>query len=277
MATGNEKTRVLLCSMDGVRPDAIHATATPTIDRLVREGAFTWTAQTVMPSSTLPCHTSMLRGVPPERHGITSNTFHPIVRPVPSLLEVAHQQGRRTAAFYNWEPLRDLAAPGSLFLSVMHGDCTGPESDDYIAEQAINAIRRFDLEVIFLYFGWPDECGHKHGWMSAPYFEAITHADSCLGRVLDTIQETGHAENTVTLVLSDHGGHDRTHGTDSAEDMTIPWIIHGPNIRRGHQLTTAVRIDDTCTTLAHLLGLPAAPSWEGTIVGEAMQQEIGGR
>ena len=55
------RTRVLLCSLDGVRPDAIQAANTPTIDRLVNEGAFTWRARTVMPSVTLPCHTSTRR------------------------------------------------------------------------------------------------------------------------------------------------------------------------------------------------------------------------
>lgn len=255
--------------MDGVRPDAIHATPTPTIDRLAANGSYTWNARTVMPSSTLPCHTSMMRGVAPERHGITSNTFHPIVRPVPSLLEAARAAGKRTAAFYNWEQLRDLASPGSLHVSVMHGECTGPESDTFIAEQAVTAIRRFNLEVIFLYLGWPDECGHKHGWMSAPYLEAISHADTCLGMVLNAIRETGRGENTTTLVISDHGGHDRTHGTDSPEDMTIPWVLQGPSIVSGQKLSTPVNIYDTCVTLAHILGLPPSPAWEGKVITEA--------
>ena len=56
-----------------------------------------------MPSATLPCHTSMFRGVTPERHGITTNTWVPQVRPVPSLVDVLHRAGKRTAFFYNWE------------------------------------------------------------------------------------------------------------------------------------------------------------------------------
>jgi hypothetical protein len=130
------RSRVVLCSMDGVRPDAIHATHTPTIDRLAREGAACWAARTVMPSSTLPCHTSMLRGVDTARHGITTNTFHPLVRPVPSLIDAAYDQGRTTGFFYNWEPLRDLAAPGKLHVSLMYHDCKSPEGDRYVAEQA---------------------------------------------------------------------------------------------------------------------------------------------
>src|SRR5579871_1532433 len=98
---GMGRSRVVLCSMDGVRPDAIQVARTPTIDRLVSEGASTWKARTVMPSSTLPCHTSMLRGVDTPRHGITTNTFQPLVRPVPSLIEAAGDQGCTTGFFYN--------------------------------------------------------------------------------------------------------------------------------------------------------------------------------
>ncbi|MDX1934383.1 MAG: alkaline phosphatase family protein [Capsulimonadales bacterium] len=265
------KKRVLLCSMDGVRPDAILSTETPTIDRLAREGAFTWSARTVMPSSTLPCHTSMLRGVPTERHGITSNTFTPIVRPVPSLIDAARAQGRRTGFFYNWEQLRDLADPGSLHVAVMHGECTSEKSDAFLAEQACAYLERDDLDLLFLYLGWPDECGHKHGWMTPPYLESITHADACLGRVLETLRRLGR--ETVTLVVSDHGGHDRSHGTDRPEDMTIPWVLNGPGVRAGVEIATPVRIYDTCPTLAHLLGLSPAPQWEGRIVTDALEPD----
>src|SRR5579872_477017 len=208
------RSRVLLCSMDGVRPDAVQAAYTPTIDRLAASGAVTWSARTVMPSSTLPCHTSMLRGVDTPRHGITTNTFHPLVRPVPSLIEAAHDQGRTSGFFYNWEPLRDLAAPGTLDASVMYADCKSPNGDRHVAEMAAQYLACLDFDLLFVYLGWPDECGHRHGWMSEPYLEAISNADAGLGRVLGAIAALGREEETTTLVLSDHGGHERTHGTD---------------------------------------------------------------
>jgi predicted AlkP superfamily pyrophosphatase or phosphodiesterase len=259
------KPRVLLCSLDGVRPDAIAATPTPTIDRLAGRGSYTWRARTVMPSVTLPCHTSMARGVPPERHGITSNTFTPLARPVPSVFEVAAAQGLSVGMFYNWENLRDLAAPGTCGVSVCHGDCSGPHSDEYVATQAAGHLRLYDMDLIFVYFGWPDECGHKYGWMSAEYLEAITHADGCLGAVMRAIARSGWEQETYTLVLSDHGGHDRSHGTERDEDMTIPWILSGPGIPPG-EITEPVFIYDTCTTVAALLGLKPSPIWEGRVV-----------
>jgi len=212
----------------------------------------------------------MLRGVDTPRHGITTNTFQPLVRPVPSLIEAARDQGRRTGFFYNWEPLRDLAAPGKLDVSVMHCDCKSAEGDQHVAEMAVMYLNRLDLDLIFVYFGWPDECAHRHGWMSPPYLEAIANADACLGQVLAALERLGRAEETTTLVLSDHGGHERTHGTDCDEDMLIPWVLHGPGVRAGHMIETPVRIFDTCVTLAHILGLEPSAEWDGKVINEAM-------
>jgi predicted AlkP superfamily pyrophosphatase or phosphodiesterase len=153
----------------------------------------------------------------------------------------------------------------------MLGDCYSAEADARVAELAIDALECHDLDLLFLYFGWPDECGHRHGWMSPPYLEAVANADRCLGRVLAAVERLDQAGATTTLVLSDHGGHDRTHGTDRDEDMLIPWVLHGPGIRAGYEIREAVRIYDTCVTLAHVLGLTPSREWEGREVREAFQ------
>lgn len=268
-----DRKRALLCSVDGMRPDGIEAAKTPTMDRLKREGAYA-VARTVMPSVTLPCHTSMLRGVDTGRHGITTNTFHPLARHVPSLIEEAKKAGKRTAFFYNWEELRDLSLPGHLDASVMIYDCYSPAGDQRVADLACDFIAREDFDLIFVYLGFTDATGHKHGWMSEEYFDAISNADACIGRVLNAIKERGGAEETTTLVLSDHGGHERSHGTESDEDMRIPWILHGPNVKRGYAIEEPVRIYDTCVTLAHVLGCPLSDQWDGRVVEEAFTQAV---
>lgn len=272
MSTSPPRRRVLLCSIDGCRPDGLQQARTPVIDALAADGAACWDARTVMPSSTLPCHTSMLRGVDTDRHGITSNTFAPIVRPVPSLMEAASSAGKTVGFFYNWEQLRDLAAPGYLNVAISYGSAVAPETDPWVAEQAVAHFDRFDFDLLFVYFGHTDEVGHVHGWMSEPYLQAISQADRCLGVVIDGLKAAGRWEETVTLVVSDHGGHGRSHGTDAPEDMTIPWILHGPGVRRGVRLTDPVRVFDTCPTLAHCLGIPACREWDGRVVREAFDR-----
>jgi predicted AlkP superfamily pyrophosphatase or phosphodiesterase len=261
---------VLLFSIDGMRPDGMQQAATPTIDRLIADGALTLSAQTVLPSITLPCHTSMFRGVPPERHGITSNTWTSLARPMPSVVDVAHRAGMRTAAFYGWEELRDLASPGSLdiaFYRNMYLDADG-ERDLAIARAFCDYLRLDRPRFAFIYLGWTDEIGHRHGWMSPEYIEEIGRADQAVGLVLDTLDTLHMRDDTAIILQSDHGGEGFTHTTGAPADTVIPWLIAGPGIRRGLAIQGPVHITDTAATIAHLLGLEAPREWTGKPVLE---------
>jgi predicted AlkP superfamily pyrophosphatase or phosphodiesterase len=258
---------IILFSIDGMRPDGLIQADTPTIDSLIGAGASTMTARTVMPSVTLPCHTSMLRGVDVPRHGITSNVFQPLARPVPSLFDAAKAAGKRTGFFYNWGQLRDLFEPDSLDVGYVWNNAHSADGDWRIARAAAVHLQERAFDFLFVYLGWTDECGHAHGWMTPEYLDAIANADRCIAHVLEACREVKIAP--TVLVQSDHGGHGRSHGTDCAEDMTIPWILSGAGIRPGVTLETPVRIFDTCPTLAALLGVPADRAWDGKIISEA--------
>lgn len=255
---------LVIFSIDGMRPDGLQQANTPNIDRLIAEGSSTMTAQTLMPCCTLPCHTSMLRGVDVPRHGITTNTFHPLVRPVPSILDLAASNDRRAGMFFNWGPLRDLCDPESIAVSWFIRDSWNLEGDEKVAKAAAKSIVQDSLDLAFVYLGYTDECGHAHGWMSEPYLEAIEGADRCVGLVLESVPDAH------VLVLSDHGGHERTHGTELPEDMTIPWVVSGPEVRQGHKIQTPVVIYDTAATAAALMGLPLPREWDGKPVQEAL-------
>src|SRR5207249_999051 len=56
------------------------------------------------------------------------------------------------------------------------------------------------------------------------------------------------------LITADHGGHDLTHGTNSPEDMTIPWIAAGPGIKRGYEIKRPVSLIDTAATVLRAVG-----------------------
>jgi hypothetical protein len=64
---------VILVSLDGLRPDAIDAFGATTLQRLIREGRHSLEATTVLPSNTIPSHTSLVTGVEPAVHGVAWN------------------------------------------------------------------------------------------------------------------------------------------------------------------------------------------------------------
>ena len=64
------------------------------------------------------------------------------------------------------------------------------------------------------------------------------------------------------ILLADHGGHDRSHGHDIPEDMTIPIVCCGPAFEKGRELH-GLSIKDVAVTVAKMLDVPPAKEWEG--------------
>ena len=93
--------------------------------------------------------------------------------------------------------------------------------------------------------------------MSAVYLDYINRAISNVQRV---IQET-NGEYTV-IVTADHGGHDRAHGTDMDEDMTIPMFFYGPQFVPGREFS-GVSILDIAPTIVDIIEIAPAEEWEG--------------
>lgn len=254
----------LFVMIDGLRPDALARIDCPTLDALRARGASTLTATSVMPSITLPCHMSIFHSVPPTRHGVVTNDWQPMARPLPGLIDVAKAGGKRCGAIYNWEPLRNLAQPLSLDFAWYRDLSYQEDGDDLTADAAIHYLTSLPLDFAFLYLGTVDTIGHRFGWMSDEYLRQAERIDRQLGRVLAALPEAVHV-----IVQADHGGHERTHGTEMAEDMTIPWMTAGPQIRPGHTLQNPVSLLDTAPTLARLLGVAPHRDWEGRCVDEA--------
>lgn len=265
----SEKPRAVIFLVDGLRPDGLTLTETPAIDGLVARGSHTWRAQTVMPSISLPCLTSLFLGAPPAVHGITGNAWSPPTPSMPGLIDIAHIAGLHTAAFYSWEPCRDLWRPEAADFAYYHRDVLG-DRDGEMATAAAGHIAAQKPALAFIYLGALDIVGHDHGWMSPAYLRAICAADRAIALVLDALTATGALERTLCAALADHGGHGRHHGTDAPEDLTIPWILAGPGVRSGHEIAGPVRIIDTAPTLLHLLGLPIPEHMTGRVVAEAL-------
>lgn len=259
----------ILVLIDGLRPDALSESLSPHIFNFYESGAKTMKAQSVVPSYTLPCHMSIFHSLNPEQHGVKTNTWMPMEDPVPGLFEVAHEADMKCSFIYNWEKLRSISRPGSLFFSYFRDNLFEAAGDRELVEKAVRHIRKDSPDFMFLYLGTVDIAGEEHGWMTEPYFQQIARVDQAVGRLL-----AGLPQGCSLLIQSDHGGHDNTHGTDSPEDLTIPWGVKGPGIRNGYQIDRPVSLLDTAPTIARMLGIEPHPRWEGECVKEIFKDSV---
>lgn len=250
--------KVILISIDGMRPDGIAQCGNPYFEELKKIGSYTLDARTVFPSVTLPCHMSMFHSVTPDRHGTTTNTYMPPVRPFNGLFEQIKMMGGESAMFYGWEEMRDVARPGSLKHAVYIGAYTYDHSDAHLADAAIAHITEKEPDFVFLYMvETDDKGGHDVGWMTDTYFEYVSAAVDNVKRVIEAF-----GDRYTVIITADHGGHDRTHGTMMDEDMTIPMFFCGPDFEAGKELHGVSMLDLT-PTIAKIMGVPAVKEWEG--------------
>ena len=264
----------LIVSIDGCRPDVLLRANTPNIRSLMRQGSFTFWAQTTALAITLPSHTSMLTGTPPEVHGITWNDDSgdgPVIYPnVPTLFEIAKSHGLTSAVFSAKPKFNTFTRPGAVDWSFI----TPVKSkqfidDDVIAAKAVETILQHKPNITFVHLSATDILGHgkyfwvpeaDQGWGSNEQIWCIERADAAIGTLLDALKSTGIYDDTVIIITADHGGSGRNHGANDPRSRFIPWICTGPGVRADCDLTQVrsltVHIEDTFATVSYFLGLP---------------------
>jgi len=287
LSAAQRAEHVFIISIDGGKPAVIAQSAMPVLNRLAREGACSWTATTIYPSVTLPSHTSMLTGVGPKKHKIRWNSWRPrkgVVR-VPTVFADAKAAGLSTAMFVGKEKFRHLAQPGTLDcfdygedLAITAGKpcCLKPrKSSTLLAAQVAQRASVYILEhkpnLCFIHFTDADDTGHKYGWGSPNQIQAFADVDVALAVVLKAIADAGIANESVVIVTADHGGHRKTHGGKSPDDMTIPWIALGRDVKIHFPITAPVSICDTAATALWLLNVPVPEWFDGTPVTSAFR------
>ena len=144
------QNKVILISVDGMRPDGFLACRNPFIEQMMQRAFYTLDGKTVLSSVTLPCHMSLFHSTVPQRHGITTNLYLPMARPIPGLFEQLHNAGAVCAMYYGWEPLRDVARPESLTFSEYIHAYSEESSDTSLTGCALARIPKSKPDFVFL-------------------------------------------------------------------------------------------------------------------------------
>ena len=100
------------------------------------------------------------------------------------------------------------------------------------------------------------------------YYASTAFVDAQIGKVLDALEETGLAANTIVVLWGDHGFHLGDHGSwtkhsNHEQANRIPLIFAGPGISAGVATRSVAETVDIYPTLAELAGLPVPPVPQG--------------
>lgn len=99
------------------------------------------------------------------------------------------------------------------------------------------------------------------------YHAATSYMDAQLGRVLDALEASGLAQNTIIVLWGDHGWHLGDHGmwckhTNYEQAAHIPLIVAAPSVKPT-RTKALVETVDIYPTLSELAGLPAPAKIDG--------------
>ncbi len=271
--------RVLIVSIDGLRPDLLLRADAPNVRALMKRGSYTMWARTIADAYTLPAHLSMLTGVTSEKHGITWNDYTEDSYPqTPTIFDLAKKKGLSTAIAVAKMKFIVLKRPGMIDFPFIADEDKQGDAD--VVREAVKIIREHKPAVMFVHLANVDVVGHAEGWGSAKQIEAIHLADAQLGEVLEAMRGAGAGEggagagaggkleeHTLILLSSDHGGSGRGHGPDDAPSADVPWIAAGPRVRENFDLTLMrgrpISVMDTFATAAAALGIEVAYPIDG--------------
>ncbi len=264
------RKKVLVIGIDGCRHDAVVAANTPHLDEYVARGTRFVGTDILSPRRTDEANTvsgpgwsNLLTGVWPNKHGVTNNTFvgsqydrypHFFVR------AKAAQPDIRTASFSDWGPIAEkiLSQSDQTVNQPAEGADSYIKHDSELVEHCCEHLRNFDPDLVFLYLGQVDECGHTYGFHPTvkEYTQAIERVDAHLERVQKAVErrKSYAQEDWLTLICTDHGGAGTDHGDghSNPEIRRTFLVVSGPSVVINAPQTQTYQVDVVATALTHL-------------------------
>jgi len=247
---------VVLVSIDTLRADHLglygyERPTSPSLDALALESAVFEEATSSSPW-TLPAHATLLTGLYPSRHGLTSHARY-LSSDLTTLAQLFSQAGYRTAAVVNSHNLGPEFGLDRGFqqYSYVEERVERREPSSEITDQGLEWIEDAGKSPLFLFLhyydvhsdyaslpGYESEflrpyegiadgstaqlAAYREGKVSlspadAPnlidrYDAGIRQMDAEIGRILDFLRERGFWERTLFVVTSDHGEEFFEHG-----------------------------------------------------------------
>ncbi len=271
---------------------------------------------------TLPSVATLLTGLLPDQHGLKT-TDDRLSEEIETVAERLQDAGYQTAAFTDGgflDPLWGFAQGFNRYDSTA-GEAWDPKDVSVIEAQASAWLRENRLEPFFLlvhtyeaHQPYRFQPGFSERFLGneeieteseeilawdlyrnrgdndflrrgvALYDGEIARADHYIGRLIQTLRETGGFDDTAIIVTSDHGEEflehgGVEHGTGKVfdENIRVPLIVKLPGVTEGMRIETPVSGVDLAPTVLGIAGLDVPRSFAGHSVLARAVSEVPNR
>lgn len=153
-------------------------------------------------------------------------------------------------------PEADIGPPPPL------NSCPPLPANFSVPDDEPSAIREAHRESWKRYptVGWTEADWRQYLW---GYFRLVEHVDGIIGRILDALKASGHAQDTVVVFTSDHGEGMAEHGWNQKQVFyepvaRVPLIISTPDGKNKGKVNDELLVNtgvDMMPTLSELTGV----------------------
>ncbi|HEY3356643.1 MAG TPA: sulfatase [Polyangia bacterium] len=293
---------VIVVTIDAIRADRLginkyRRPITPNIDRLVKDGVYFQRAYSQAPN-TPRSFPSFVTSTPPSevKWQRAFANFSPIAAGNASWFADAAAAGLRTIGIFShfyFTPERGLSRgfaewdnAGALSLADSNTDIASPRIIPRVINRLEQAAAKKERFVLWTYLFEPHSRYVTHPefpvkstglpGLEEKYDYEIAFADRWLGKLLDALERTGLAKNTMVVLFADHGegfGEHRHyfHGQSLYDEMVhVPLVFRVPGVAP-RVVEDPVALMDVGPTVLDLLGVKPRPEFHGRSLAPALQ------
>ena len=109
------------------------------------------------------------------------------------------------------------------------------------------------------------------------YLASTTYADAMLGRVLDALDSSPYADNTIVVLWSDNGYHHGQKGQWGKHTLwqrtsNVPFIVAGGPVAKNEKVDATVSLLDLYPTFVDLCGLKRPDGLDGVSIAKTLRE-----
>ena len=225
---------------------------TPVMDGLFAHGATTHFALSMDPTISAENWGAMLLGATPVVHGLTNGFISRNVytnRALPSVFTRIRRAfpDAYLASVCNWDPINYGIVEHDVGVDM----ATAPNDEalnKIIVEKAANKPK-----FLFVQYDDVDGAGHGHGYGTEGHIKQIEATDTLIGAVLQAYKDAGIYDETLFIVLADHGGIRNGHGGYTDEEKYVFFGVAGRGLQKSD--IPFARTVDVAAAVLYALGL----------------------
>jgi len=268
-AIGNIK-HIIVIGIDAMSVGGVMQANTPNLHEYMKNGAYSLHARNVMPTISAPNWEAMLTSSGVTLTGVTSNDWRidsynlpPVVTTensrYPDIFYILKRSNSslKTAAIYQWDGFGNLY--DHQFVDI---DATCKD-ERATTDKVIEVIKKDKPNYLFIHLDQCDHAGHVYGHMTPNYLKAVELADKMAGEIVNSTKEAGIFDETLFIIVADHGGKGKDHGHETLQGNEVPFIMYGKSVKKGYEIPALVRLYDVAATSAFVFHAEMPQAWEG--------------